>query len=149
MYQRLVGRLIYLTNTRPDLTFAVSVVSQFMHAPRTAHMDAVHHILRYLKRSPGLSLFYPAGHQSRLSCFTDADYAGSQTDKRSTTGLNTFYSNHLISWRSKKQAVVSRSLAQAKYCAMAQGTCEILWIRSILNESGFTEKGSSQLFCDN
>uniref|UniRef100_A0A2N9G3G0 Reverse transcriptase Ty1/copia-type domain-containing protein n=1 Tax=Fagus sylvatica TaxID=28930 RepID=A0A2N9G3G0_FAGSY len=121
----------------------------FMHAPRTAHMDAVHHILRYLKRSLSLGLFYPAGHQSGLSCFTDANYAGSQTDRRSTTGLSTFYGNHLISWRSKKQAVVSRSSAEVEYRAMAQGTCEILWIRSILNELGFTEKGSSQLFCDN
>ena len=149
MYQCLVGRLIYLINTRPDLTFAVSVISQFMNAPRTAHMDAVHHILRYLKRSPNHGLFDPIGHQSGLSCFTDADYAGSQTDRRSTTGLNTFYGNHLISWRSKKQAVVLRSSAEAEYRAMAQGTCEILWIRSILNELGFTEKGSSQLFCDN
>uniref|UniRef100_A0A2N9IL56 Integrase catalytic domain-containing protein n=1 Tax=Fagus sylvatica TaxID=28930 RepID=A0A2N9IL56_FAGSY len=122
MYQRLVGRLIYLTNTRPDLTFVTS---------------------------PGLGLFYSASHQSGLSCFTDADYAGSQTDRRSTTGLSTFYGNHLISWKSKKQAVVSRSSAEAEYRAMAQGTCEILWLRSILNELGFTEKDSSQLFCDN
>uniref|UniRef100_A0A2N9HH43 Integrase catalytic domain-containing protein n=1 Tax=Fagus sylvatica TaxID=28930 RepID=A0A2N9HH43_FAGSY len=149
MYQRLVGRLIYLTNTRPDLTFVVSVVSQFMHAPRTAHLDAVYHILRYLKTSPGLGLFYSASHQSGLSCFTDADYAGSQTDRRSITGLSTFYGNHLISWKSKKQAVVSRSSAEVEYRAMAQGTCEILWLPSILNELGFTEKDSSQLFCDN
>uniref|UniRef100_A0A2N9G5A4 Integrase catalytic domain-containing protein n=1 Tax=Fagus sylvatica TaxID=28930 RepID=A0A2N9G5A4_FAGSY len=149
MYQRLVGRLIYLTNTRPDLTFAVSVVSQFMHAPRTSHLDAVYHILRYVKTSPGLGLFYSAGHQSGLSCFTDADYAGSQTDRRSTTGLSTFYGNHLISWKSKKQAVVSRSSAEAEYRAMAQGTCEILWLRSICNELGFMETDSSQLFCDN
>jgi hypothetical protein len=149
MYQRLVGRLIYLTNTRPDLTFAVSVVSQFMHAPRTSHLDAVHHILRYLKTSPGLGLFYSAGHQSGLSCFTNANYAGSQTDRRSTTGLSTFYGNHLISWKSKKQAVVSRSSAEAEYRAMAQGTCEILWLQSILNELGLMETDSSQLFCDN
>ena len=77
MYQRLVGHLIYLTNTRPDLTFAVSVVIQFMHAPRTSHLVAVHHILRYVKTSPGLSLFYSAGHQSGLSCFTDTNYVGS------------------------------------------------------------------------
>uniref|UniRef100_A0A2N9IER4 Reverse transcriptase Ty1/copia-type domain-containing protein n=1 Tax=Fagus sylvatica TaxID=28930 RepID=A0A2N9IER4_FAGSY len=112
----------------------VSVVSQFMHAPRTSHLDAVHHILRYVKTSPGLGLFYSAGHQSGLSCFTDADYAGSQTDRRSTTGLSTFYGNHLISWKSKKQTVVSRSSAEAEYRAMAQGTCEILWLRSICNE---------------
>ena len=149
MYQRLVGRLIYLTNTRPNLTFAVSVVSQFMHAPRTTHLDAVYHILRYLKTSPGLGLFYSVSHQSGLSCFTDADYTGSQTNRRFTTGLSTFYGNHLISWKSKKQAVVSRSSAEAEYSAMAQGTCEILLLRSILNELGFTEKDSSQLFCDN
>ncbi|XP_059638660.1 uncharacterized mitochondrial protein AtMg00810-like [Cornus florida] len=115
MYQRLVGRLIYLTNTRPDLTFAVSVISQFMHAPRSAHMDAVYHILRYLKSCLGLGLFYASGNQSRLSCFTDADYAGCKTDKRSTSGFCTFYGNHLISWKSKKQVVVSRSSAEAEY----------------------------------
>ena len=97
MYQHLVGCLIYLTKTIPDLTFAVSVVSQFMHVSRTAHLDAVYHILRYLKTSPSLGLFYSANHQLGLSCFTDVDYAGSQTDRRSTTRLSTFYGNHLIS----------------------------------------------------
>ena len=149
VYQRLVGRLIYLTNTRPDITFAVSIVSQFMHAPRSAHLDAVHHILRYLKTCPGLGLFYSAGTQSGVSCFTDADYAGSKSDRRSTSGLCTFYGNHLISWKSKKQAVVSRSSTEAEYRAMAQGTCELLWVRSILKELGYPVNGSSTLFCDN
>ena len=66
-YQRLVGRLIYLTHTRPDISFAVSVVSQFMHAPRTSHLEAVHHILRYLKTCPGLGLFYASGDQCGIS----------------------------------------------------------------------------------
>ena len=120
-----------------------------MHAPRMSHLDAVHHILRYLKTSPGLGLFYSASHQLGLSCFTDADYVGSQIDGRSTTGLSTFYGNHLISWKSKKQAVISRSSAEAEYRAMAQGMFEILWLRSILNELGFMETDSFQLFCDN
>ena len=149
VYQRLVGRLIYLTNTRPDITFAVSVVSQFMHAPRSSHLDAVHHILRYLKTCPGLGLFYSAGTQSGVSCFTDADYAGSKSDRRSTSGFCTFYGNHIISWKSKKQAVVSRSSAEAEYRAMAQGTCELLWVRAILKELGFPVSDSSTLFCDN
>ena len=71
VYQRLVGCLIYLTNTRPDLTFAVNVVSQFMHSPRTSHLDDVYHTLRYLKTCPSLGLFFKAGTQSCLSCFTD------------------------------------------------------------------------------
>ncbi|GFS31834.1 hypothetical protein Acr_00g0019430 [Actinidia rufa] len=95
IYQRLVGRLIYLTNTRPDLTFAVSIVSQFMHSPRTSHLDAVYHILR------------------------------------------------------KKQSVVSRSSAEAEYRAMAQGTSEIIWLRSLLTELGFSVTDPSYLFCDN
>ena len=67
VYQHLVGRLIYLTNTHPDITFAVSVVSQFMHAPRTFHFDTVHHILRYFKTCPGLGLFYTTRAHSSIS----------------------------------------------------------------------------------
>ncbi|XP_028106156.1 uncharacterized protein LOC114305283, partial [Camellia sinensis] len=112
MYQRLVGRLIYLTNTRPDLTFVVSVVSQFMHASRTENLDAVHHILRYLKTSPGLGLFFTDRRSTSGFC--------------TTSGFYTFYGDHLISWKSKTQAVVSRSFAEAEYRAMAQGTSEAL-----------------------
>ncbi|XP_028053044.1 uncharacterized protein LOC114257484 [Camellia sinensis] len=124
-YQRLVGHLIYLTNTQPDLTFAMSMVSQFMHSPRTAHLDAVHHILRYLKSCPSLGLFFNGGIQTGLSCFTDVDYAGSLTDRRSTSGVCTFLGTHLLSWKSKKQAVVSHSSAEAKYRATTHGTSPI------------------------
>ncbi|KAL5716951.1 hypothetical protein ACHQM5_010050 [Ranunculus cassubicifolius] len=148
IYHRLVGRLIYLTNTRPDISFAVSRVSQFMHDPCRTHLDAVYHILRYLKSCPGLGLFYGAGPQGPLQCYTDSDYGGS-VDSRSTTGLCASRGSHLISWKSKKQAVVSRSSAEAEYRALALGTCEILWLRSILKELGFAESGSSVLHCDN
>ena len=96
-----------------------------------------------------LTLFFIAGAQSDLSCFIDADYAGSRGDRRSTSSFCTFRGNHLISWKSKKQAVVSRSSTEAKYHAMAQGTCEILWLRSLLSELGFPIADSSTLFCDN
>ncbi|PSS08124.1 Reverse transcriptase, RNA-dependent DNA polymerase protein [Actinidia chinensis var. chinensis] len=102
VYQCLVGCLIYLTNTRPDITFVVSVVSQFLHVPRTSHLDVVHYILRYLKTCPGLGLFYTAKAQDGVSYFTNADYAGSNSDRHSTSELYTFYGNHLLSWKSKK-----------------------------------------------
>ena len=126
LYIASCGTTHLLTNNRLDITFAVNVVSQFMHVLQTSHMDAVRHILRYLKTCPGLELFYTTGAQSGVSCFTEADYAGSKDDKQSTFSFCTFYGNHLLSWKSKEQIVVSRSSTEAKYHAMPQGTCELL-----------------------
>ena len=122
-YQRLVGRLIYISHTRPDIAFAVSVVSQFMHDPRSSHMNAVYRILRYLKSSPGKGLFYTKQGSIQVECYTDADWAGSLDDRRSTSGYCTFVGGNLIAWRSKKQSVVARSTAEAEFRAMAHGVC--------------------------
>lgn len=89
-YQRLVGRLIYLSHTRPDIAFAVSVVSQHMHSPKEAHLDAVYKILRYLNGTPGRSKDCYSKRQASIEVFTDADWAGSTDDRRSTTGYCTF-----------------------------------------------------------
>ncbi|KAJ7961715.1 Retrovirus-related Pol polyprotein from transposon TNT 1-94 [Quillaja saponaria] len=101
-YQRLVGRLIYLSHTRPDIAYAVSVVSQFMHDPRSDHLDAVHRILRYLKSAPGKGLLFENNRSLKLEAYTDADWAGSLDDRRSTSGYYTFVGGNLVSWRSKK-----------------------------------------------
>jgi hypothetical protein len=89
-YQRLVGKLIYLSHTRPDITYAVNVVSQFMHDPRKAHMDAVERILRYLKSNPGKGILFSNHGNLKVEGYTDADWAGSKNDKRSTSGYFTF-----------------------------------------------------------
>ena len=83
-YQRLVGKLIYLTVTRPDIAYAVSVVSQFMHAPRTCHMDAIERILKYLKGTPGQGIWIKKGTTNDKIGYSDADWAGS-CDRKSTT----------------------------------------------------------------
>ncbi|CAL8998283.1 unnamed protein product [Prunus brigantina] len=114
-YQRLVGRLIYLSHTRPDIAYAVSVVSQFMHSPSEVHRDAVNRILRYLKSTPGKGLMYSKQGHLDVIGYTDADWAGSQTDRRSTSGYFTFVGGNLVTWRSKKQNVVARSSAEAEY----------------------------------
>jgi hypothetical protein len=148
-YQRLVGRLIYLSHTRPDIAFAVSVVSQFMHEPRSHHMDAVMRIIRYLKGSPGRGLLYTSHGNLQVECYTDADWAGSLDDRRSTSGYCTFVGGNLVTWRSKKQNVVARSTAEAEFRAMAHGVCELLWLKILLMELGLFKEKPMLLYCDN
>ncbi|XP_059649061.1 uncharacterized mitochondrial protein AtMg00810-like [Cornus florida] len=137
-FRRLVGKLIYLTITRPDISYAVSVVSQFIGAPRMPHWIAVLRIIRYLKRAPSFGLLYKSNGHLRVEGFTDADWAGSLSDRRSTTGYCTFVGGNLVTWKSKKQTVVARSSAEAEYRAMAHITSEVTWIQNLLKELGLT-----------
>ncbi|RVW43757.1 Retrovirus-related Pol polyprotein from transposon TNT 1-94 [Vitis vinifera] len=121
-YQRLVGKLIYLSHTRSDIGFSVSVVSQFMNNPTEKHMTAVIKILRYLKMTPGKGLFFQRTTKKEIEIFSDADWVGSVTDRRSTSGYCSFVWGNLVTWRSKKQSVVARSSAEAEFRAMAQAS---------------------------
>ena len=133
-YQRLVGKLIYLTHTRPDIAYTVGVLSQFMHTPCVSHLHAAHRVLRFLKWTIGRGLLFCRHSILDLEVYTDADYAGSVVDRRSISGYCTFLGDNLITWRNKKQKVVSRSSAKAEFRALAQGLCEALWITKILRE---------------
>ncbi|XP_057720192.1 uncharacterized mitochondrial protein AtMg00810-like [Arachis stenosperma] len=97
LYQRLVDRLIYLTISRPEITYAVNTLSQFLKSPSSSHMDALHHILRYLKGSPGQGLFFSANSNIRLMAYADSDWVGCPDTRRSVTGYYTFIDNSLIS----------------------------------------------------
>ena len=101
-YQRLVGRLIYLSHTRPDIAFAVSMVSQYMHSPNQGHSDAVYRILRYLKGTPRKGLLYENRGHLQLNVFIDADWVGNVIDRRSTSRYYTFVGGNLVTWQSKK-----------------------------------------------
>ncbi|RVX21560.1 Retrovirus-related Pol polyprotein from transposon TNT 1-94 [Vitis vinifera] len=148
-YQRLVGKLIYLSHTRPDISFSVSVVSQFMNNPTEKHMIAVIRILRYLKMTPGKGLFFQRTTKKEIEIFSDADWAGSVTDRRSTSGYCSFVWGNLVTWRSKKQSVVARSIAEAEFRAMAQGICEGIWLNRLLEELRVPLKYPMVLYCDN
>ncbi|GKA34368.1 putative RNA-directed DNA polymerase [Tanacetum coccineum] len=148
-YQKLVGKLIYLSHTRPDIAYAVSVVSRFMHAPSKRHMNAVYRILRYLKSSPGKGLFFGKNQDHQVSGFTDADWAGDRSDGKSTSGYFTFVGGNLVTWRSKKQKVVSRSSAEAEFRGMVHGVCELLWIKRILRDLWISLMSPMKLQCDN
>ncbi|KAL5758013.1 hypothetical protein ACOSP7_020624 [Xanthoceras sorbifolium] len=148
-YQRLVGKLIYLSHTRPDIAFPVSTVSQFMNSPNEEHMGAVLRILRYLKMTPGQGICFKKSEDRDVRIFTDADWAGSVVDRRSTSGYCSYVWGNLVTWRSKKQSVVSRSSVEAEFRAMAHGICEGIWLQRLLNELKVPMVKPMELLCDN
>ncbi|XP_031101938.1 uncharacterized protein LOC116005841 [Ipomoea triloba] len=148
-YRRLVGKLLYLTITRPYISLIVSVVSQFLQEPCQSHWDAAIRILRYVKRSPGTALLYKDHGHTEIVGYTDADWAGCPWDRRSTSGYCILLGGNLVSWKSKKQNVVARSSAEAEYRAMELGTCELIWVKQLLIELKLYQPSPMKLICDN
>ncbi|CAN1338667.1 Retrovirus-related Pol polyprotein from transposon TNT 1-94 [Linum perenne] len=147
-YQQLVGKLIYLSHTRPDITYAVGLVSQFMHEPTEEHWEAVLRILRYLKRTPGLGLMFRKHGSRNIELYTDASWASSITDRKSTSGYCSYVWGNLVTWKSKKQSVVARSSAEAEYRSLALGICEGIWLRRVLDELKAQVHQPIHMFCD-
>uniref|UniRef100_A0A2N9HY79 Reverse transcriptase Ty1/copia-type domain-containing protein n=1 Tax=Fagus sylvatica TaxID=28930 RepID=A0A2N9HY79_FAGSY len=147
LYRQLVGSLVYLTVTRPDISYAVHIVSQFMAAPRSLHYAAVLRILRYLKGTLFHGLHFSSQSSLTLQAYSDADWAGDPTDRRSTTGYCFLLGDSLISWRSKKQSVVARSSTEAEYRALADTTAELLWLRWLLQDLGIDCSTAVPIHC--
>ncbi|GJU46458.1 putative RNA-directed DNA polymerase, partial [Tanacetum coccineum] len=133
-YQKLLGKLIYLTHTRPDISYAVHCLSQHMHAPLQSHLRIALRVIRYLKNSPGTGIQIYKDNNLKLSCFTDSDWAKCLRTRKSVSGFCVFLGRSLVSWKSKKQATVSRSSAEAEYRCMASATCEVIWITNLLKD---------------
>nr|XP_027080359.1 uncharacterized protein LOC113703255 [Coffea arabica]XP_027080361.1 uncharacterized protein LOC113703256 [Coffea arabica] len=149
LYRQLVGSLNYLTITRPDISFAVQQVSQFMQTPRHLHLAAVRRIIRYLLGTSSRGLFFSKNSPIHLAAYSDADWAGCSDTRRSITGWCMFLGNSLISWKSKKQDRVSKSSTESEYRAMSSGCSEIIWLRGLLGELGFPQLAPTPLHADN
>mgnify|MGYP003703499451 CR=1 FL=1 len=119
-----------------------------MHAPLKSHLDAVYQILRYLKAAPGKGILFKKSEDLRLEAYTDVDWTGSIVDRQSTSGYCTLLGGNLITWRSKKQHVVSHSSVEAEFKAMAQGICELLWVKMILKDLKIVFQEPMVLYCD-
>ncbi|KAK8949020.1 hypothetical protein KSP39_PZI005094 [Platanthera zijinensis] len=127
----------------------IGIVSRYTHSPRRSHLHAVERILRYLKTAPGQGLVYKTSSSApTLIAYSDADYAGSLDDRRSTSGFCTYFGGHLITWRNKKQAVVARSSAEAEYRAMTSVVSELTWLESLLTDLGIRLPSPALLLCD-
>ncbi|GJY69165.1 putative ribonuclease H-like domain-containing protein [Tanacetum coccineum] len=117
LYRSMIGSLMYLTTSRPDIMFAVCACARFQVSPKTSHLLAVKRIFRYLKGKPSLGLWYSKDSPLELIAYTDSDYAGATLDRKSTTGGCQFLGNRLISWQCKKQTIVATSTTEAEYVA--------------------------------
>jgi len=148
-YQKLSGKLIYLSHTRPDIAYDVSVVSQFMHNPRQPHMDAMERISWYLKSSPGKGLLFSKHGHLGVDGYIDVDWVGSANDWCSTSSYFTYVGGNLVTWRSKKQSVVSRWSVEVEYRGMSIGVCELLWLKNLMKDLGFFQRTAMNLYCDN
>jgi len=148
-FRRLIGKLIYLTNMRSEITYAVHNLSQHVYAPTTILHQATLRILRYLNQSPGDGIFLDANSEIKLNGFSDSDWAGCPKTRKSLSGYIIYLGHSPIAWKSKKQNIVSRSSPEAKYKALASTTCELQWLFYLLEDFHAQHAQPALLFYNN
>ena len=148
LYRSMIGSLLYLTASRPDIMFSVCMCARFQASPKETHLIAVKRILRYLKHTPSIGLWYPKGALFELIGYSDSDYAGCKVDRKSTSGGCHLLGRSLVSWSSKKQNSVALSTAEAEYIAAGACCAQILYMKQTLLDYGVVLE-KVPLLCDN
>ncbi|GJW00016.1 retrovirus-related pol polyprotein from transposon TNT 1-94 [Tanacetum coccineum] len=147
-YRGMIGTLLYLTASRPDLQFAICMCARYQARPTEKHLNAVKRIFRYLKGTVHRGLWYPKDSSIALTAFADADHAGCQDTRRSTSGSMQLLGDRLVSWSSKRQKSAAISSTEAEYIALSGCCAQILWMRSQLTDYGFGFN-KIPMYCDN
>lgn len=147
-YRQLIGKLIYLTNTRPDISYVVQQLSQFVSHPLIPHYQAAIKILRYLKLFPAKGILFSSACELKLYGFADSDWARCPDTRRSTTGFCVLLGSSLLCWKSKKQNTVSRSSTEAEYRALASLTCELQWLQYLFKDLTINMPQPALVYCD-
>ena len=148
-YRSLAGALQYLTFTRPDIAYAVQQICLFMHDPRDLHLQALRHILRYIQGTKDKGLHLLKNQNMTMTAYSDADWAGCPSTRRSTSGFCVFLGDNLLSWSAKRQPTVSRSSAEAEYKGVANAVAETCWLRNLLLEMHCPLRRATIVYCDN
>jgi hypothetical protein len=149
LYRQIIGSLMYLTNTKPDICFAVNTLSQFLVEPRRVHLVVAKHVMRYLKGTLDCGLSYNGDRDFRLSGYTDSDWVGSVSDRKSTSGCCFSMGSAMISWQSRKQSSIALSMAEAEYIVACSASCEAIWLRKLLTGLFDLEMEATAILCDN
>ncbi|XP_062076260.1 secreted RxLR effector protein 161-like [Humulus lupulus] len=149
MYRQLADSLIYLTLTRPDISYAVGVASRYMHHPKKPHLEAMRRMLRCVKDTINYGLLYKKGDEVKIAGYCDADYAGDHDTRRSTTGYVFKFGSGAISWCSKRQPTVSLSTTEAEYRAAALTAQESTWLMQLMKDLHQSTDNAMSLYCDN
>jgi hypothetical protein len=149
LYRKMIGSLMYLTNTRPDICFVVNTLSQYMVDPRRVHLIAVKHVMRYLKGTMDYGLKYVVDSEISLLGYSDSDWVGSVANQKSTLGCCFTLGSGMISWISKKQSCVALSTAEAEYVAACATSHEAVWLQKLLTGLFDIAMEATCILCDN
>jgi hypothetical protein len=149
MYRQIIGSLMYLMNTKPNICFSMNTLSQCLVEPKHVHLVAAKHVMRYLKGTLDCGLSYDGDHDFTLSGYTDSEWVGSVSDRKSTSGCFFSLGLAMISWQSRKQSSISLSTTEAEYIVACSTNCEAIWLYKLLTGLFDLEMEATMILCDN